>query len=388
MLNELKQRYVIPRLRTKLKSIRANCIKCRISNAKTEVPEMAALPQSRLAVLMRPFTHCGLDYFGPMNVKIGRRHEKRWGALFTCLTTRAIHMEIVSSLSADSCILAIRSFICRRGQPESLYCDNGTNFHGAEHELRKSLKEIEPNLQQNYGGIRWSFNPPLAPHMGGAWERLVRSVKCGLRASLLDKVPTEEALRSTLTEIESIINARPLTYVETDNEKLESLTPNHFLLGSSGGVKPAGCFTDDPGVLRHAWKQQQQVAELFWKRWTAEYLPEISARTKWFDPVSPIAEGDVVAIVNPDVPHSWQLGRIERIIRSRDGAVRQADVRTCSGIYRRPSARLAVLLKNETKNGDDNKATRMKLRVPNNSSAGGSVADGFHLSTKTAQSPN
>ena len=104
---------------------------------------MAPLPAVRLTSCVRAFTFTGLDYFGPMLVTVRRRHEKRYGALFTCLTKRAVHLELAASLSADSAIMAIRRMISRRGQPRKIFSDNGTNFRGADAELKEALKELD-----------------------------------------------------------------------------------------------------------------------------------------------------------------------------------------------------------------------------------------------------
>lgn len=306
---------------------------------------MAVLPISRLAVGLKPFTHTGTDYFGPMMTKVGRRFEKRWGVIFTCLTTRAVHLEVAKSLSADSFLLVLRCFMGRRGLPKRIYCDNGTNYHGAESELQKQLLEnIKSQANIEFARVEWSFNPPAAPHMGGAWERLIRSVKIGLRKALPERLPSDEMLRTCLIDIEAIINSRPLTYVSSDTDQLEALTPHHFLLGCSSGIKPWGKFTDDTNYLRSEWKQQQYVSQIFWQRWTLEYLPEISHRTKWYDKVKPLEIGDVVAVVENNIPNSWQLGRISDVTRSSDGNVRQATVHTSSGYLKRPGCKLAVLI--------------------------------------------
>lgn len=137
VLNELRQGFAIPSIRAALKKLHASCWTCRRRSIQPEMPEMSPLPRSWTAVYMRPFSHTGVDYFGPFSVKHGRRVEKKWGALFTCLTTRAVHLEVASTLSSDSFLLVLRCFVERRGMPNEIYCDNGTNFHGAEHELRK-----------------------------------------------------------------------------------------------------------------------------------------------------------------------------------------------------------------------------------------------------------
>ena len=153
---------------------------------------MAGLPASRLTPNVRPFSTCGMDYFGPMDVRVGRRTEKRYGVLFTCMVTRAVHLELATSLTTDSCVMAIRRFIGRRGYPRKIYSDNGTNLHGADKVLRKALEEFDQDViraELTPKEISWMFNPPAAPHMGGAWERLVRSVKTALKAVLKEQVP-------------------------------------------------------------------------------------------------------------------------------------------------------------------------------------------------------
>ena len=138
---------------------------------------MADLPQDRLTPAP-PFTYVGIDYFGPYFVKQGRKEYKRYGALFTCLVSRAVHIEIAHSLETDSFLNALRHFIARRGPVHELRCDNDTNFVGAKAELRKAIEEMDHDeitekLRQQQ--IDWKFNPPTARHMGGVWERQIRT---------------------------------------------------------------------------------------------------------------------------------------------------------------------------------------------------------------------
>lgn len=148
--------------------------------------------------------------------------------------------------------------------------------------------------------------------MEGAWERLVRSIKTSLRSVLPTRTPSEDLLPSCLIEIENIINSRPLKYVEVNGDGLEALTTNHFLLGSSGGAKSYSNFDDDVHVLRWDYKRQQRITQLFWTRWVNEYLPEVSKRTQSWIPQHQFKKkkNDVVAISKPDLPYSWQLGRV------------------------------------------------------------------------------
>jgi len=214
-----------------IKRVFRSCLKCQKRNVKRAETRMGDLPGFRVNSQLRPFHHTGLDYFCPMIIKIGRRNEKRWCALFTCMTTRAVHLELASSLSTDSTILAIQRFTSRRGVPSHIYSDNGTNFQGASNEFKRLMKEVSfEDVAEKFTakGIQWHFNPPSAPHMGGAWERLVLSVKKTMSGILKNVHPTEEVLHSVLLEIESILNSRPLTDVSVDPKDPVSLTPNHF----------------------------------------------------------------------------------------------------------------------------------------------------------------
>ena len=150
--------------------------------------------------------------------------------LFVCMSTTAIHLELVDDLSTDHFIMALKRFIARRGRPQSIYSDNGTNLVGADNELRKCMKQLYEERIQNFGApkeIEWKFQPPSAPHFGGAWERLVQCTKKTLKAILANRLVPKEVLRTAVVEAEGIQNS---THVSTDAGDIEALTPNHFLL--------------------------------------------------------------------------------------------------------------------------------------------------------------
>lgn len=343
VVNEVRQKFVITRLRVTLKQIRSRCQKCKVDATVPLPPEMAQLPLARLSPFTRPFSFVGLDYFGPMEVVVGRHKEKRWGVLFTCLTVRGIHLGIAHSLTADACIMCLQNMIARRGIPIEIHSDNGTNFKGADRELRQQLLEIQDELQRHFTQIKWVFIPPASPHMGGSWERMVSSVKTTLREVLPTHRPTDELLRCCLMEAEMVINSRPLTYIPVEPGENEALTPNHFILGTSSNVKPLGIFTDDVLVLRKNWKVAQRMADHFWKRWLREYLPVITRRSKWFEKAAPIQVGSVVIIMDDDRRGSWQRGVVTKTIMSADNQVRRVTIETATGIYERPAVKVAVL---------------------------------------------
>lgn len=180
MLSRLRQKYWILHANTAARKVISECMFCRRQRAKTGEQKMADLPKCRVTPDHPPFTFVGTDFFGPIEVKRGRSNVKRYGVIFTCLASRSVHLEMASSLSTDSCINAIRRFICRRGQVKEMRSDNGTNYVGSERELREAAKELNHSRIESsllLDGIKWIFNPPSGSHHGGVWERLIRQVK-------------------------------------------------------------------------------------------------------------------------------------------------------------------------------------------------------------------
>ncbi|KAL0821975.1 hypothetical protein ABMA28_005363 [Loxostege sticticalis] len=356
VVNELRQKYWLVRLRPTVRTVAAQCYICRIRKATPKPPRLGDLPEARLTHHQRPFTVCGVDLFGPIEVTVGRQKPLRYGVLFTCLTVRAIHIEIVSSLTADALIMALRRMAARRGWPKSIYSDNGTNMRGADKELRRAFQELDKEevvLQAVNKGVDWRFIPPVSPHMGGAWERLIRSVKTALKVVLKQRSPKEEVLTTLLAEIENMVNSRPLTHVSVDPLSQEALTPNHFLLGSSSNLPQPGVFDDGDLYLRKQWRTSQRLADLFWSRWLKEVLPALLTRQRWQREGVQFKVGDLVVVVDPTSPRNhWPKGVVEVVYPGRDGRVRVVDVRTKTGVMKRPVTRVALLFGNECRKDD------------------------------------
>jgi len=185
---------------------------------------------------------------------------KRFECIFACLRPRAVHIEVVHTLPADSFIDALRPFIGRRGKPEIVYSDNGTNFVGTECVLREELQRFYAHCNHNQlrqRGVAWHFNPPTASHMSGVWERLIRSVRKILPALLSEQTITDEGLMTLMVEVEAILNSRPLTPVTFDPKDDELLTPNHLLLQTGSATPARGVFGKDVRYAHGRWRQIQ-----------------------------------------------------------------------------------------------------------------------------------
>ncbi|CAG7723782.1 unnamed protein product [Allacma fusca] len=308
---------------------------------------MGDLPAFRVERQVRPFIHVGLDFFGPFMVSVGRRKEKRYGAIFTCMAVRAVHLEVAESLSTDTAINVIRRFVARRGCPKQLFSDNATNFRGACKELKIALRELDTLELQKVlvnKGIDWHFVPPGSPHMGGSWERLVRSVKVSLEATLKERAPRGDVLHTLFTEAEFVVNSRPLTFVSLDPKDKESLTPNHFLIGPENSCGPPGVFEDADLRLRKQWRFTQRLADHFWCRWVKEYLPDLTRKTKWFRAVTPLKVGDVVVVADNTAPrNTWPKGILVRTFPGKNGQVRVVDVMIEEVVFRRPAIKICKL---------------------------------------------
>ena len=346
VLSCLRQSYWIIKGRSAVQRVLSNCFACRRRSAPRGEQLMADLAEDRLKPDEPPFTYVGVDYFGPIFVRRGRSQIKNYGCLFTCLTTRAVHIEVVEALDTDGFLNAFRRFRNRRGSPKEVRSDNGTNFHGGEREIRESICEwnqqrIHDQLRQT--NITWKFNPPAASHMG-VWERMIRSVRKILRVLLKDQVVSNETLRTLMKEVEGILNSRPLTPNSNDPDDLEPLTPNHLLLLRSNLNLPPGIFTKEDSYTTRRWKQVQFLADLFWKRWSREYLPTLQRRQKWLKARRNLTPGDLVLIVDQSVNRgSWPLARVLEVYTARDGYVRSARVATSTTTLVRPITKLCFL---------------------------------------------
>lgn len=312
------------------------CVTCQRLRGSTETQMMADLPEDRLEC-SAPFTYSAVDYFGPFMIKEGRKELKRYGVLFTCMASRAVHIEVSKSLETDSFINALRRFVSRRGNVRQLRSDQGTNLVGAKNELKQALTEMNIDkvktemLKDDCDFVTFKMNVPSASHMGGVWERQIRTVRSVL-SSLLDNNSSqldEESLRTLMCEAEAIVNSRPLaTEYLTDPDSPTPLTPNHLLtMKSKILLAPPGAFQSDDIYSKKRWRRVQHLANVFWSRWKKEFLLNLQKRQKWTHAKRNMQIGDVVLIKDLNLPRNvWQLSRVSKIYPSTDGKVRSVQV--------------------------------------------------------------
>ncbi|XP_022790440.1 LOW QUALITY PROTEIN: uncharacterized protein LOC111329941 [Stylophora pistillata] len=332
VLSSLRERFWVIKGRSAVRRVLRKCVDCQKRKAPTGEQFMAKLPEDRITPHKPPFTYVGVDLFGPIEVKQKRSRVKRYGCIFTCLSVRAIHIEVANTLNTDSMINALRRFICLRGCPEEIRSDCGTNLTKADKELKESIEEW--NQQRIDGfcaqrGIQWIFNPPGASHMGGAWERMIRSVRQILKALLKEQVVCDEVLHTVLTEATNILNSRPLTRNSNDVMDEEPLTPNHLLNLRPCSSLPPGIFDKEDLYCQRQWRQTQYLSNLFWKRWIGEYLPTLQERKKWNEAKENLKVGDVVLLADKNFPRGqWPHARIIEVFPNEDWLVRSARVKT------------------------------------------------------------
>ncbi|XP_043463977.1 uncharacterized protein LOC122499595 [Leptopilina heterotoma] len=317
---------------------------------------MDNLPKERVTQT-RLFVITGVDYCGPFFIKEkkhrNRNKVKAYVAIFVCFATKACHIELVSDLTTETFIACLKRFFARRGKSSTIFSDNGTNFVGTNNELTKTLRELidsenhkaEVLTYLEKQGIKWKFSPPNSPHFGGLWEAAVKSFKYLFIRSIGEKLFSFEELITFTTEIEAILNSRPITPLSSDPNDLRSLSPSHFLIGDSLMSVPEHNLTDIPENRVSNWQNIQRVKQLFWNRWYKEYLNQLNIRCKWQHAGTDNPKVGTMVIIKKDntPPLRWHLGRIIKIHPGDDSIVRVVTVRTTTGIYKRSVKRVVSL---------------------------------------------
>lgn len=328
------------------------CVKCCKVRPIPFAPQMGNLPVNRVKPNY-PFAIVGTDFAGPFTIRDrkGRRcqHLKCYVCIFICFSSKAVHLEAVTDLSTECFMACFKRFCSRRGKPSQVYSDNGTNFVGAKNELYKLYESLRANSQDISNGlaeqnITWSMIPPQSPHFGGLWEAGVKTVKYHLKRVMGNALLTYESFNTLLTEIEAVINSRPLSPLSVDPNDLEALSPSHFLIGRRLVSSLDPDYTRVRQNRLSDFQHCQALQQHFWQRWAKEYISELQVRQKWQHRKDNPKSGTLVVIKENNLPVlQWHLGRIVELFPGPDGIARVASIKTSKGIVKRALTKLCPL---------------------------------------------
>ena len=362
-LNIIKMRYwPIDALRT-VSKVCHSCIRCFHVRPAIANQFMGQLPATRITPAS-VFDNTGVDYAGPITIKAGytraSKTMKCYIALFVCLATKAIHLEVVSELSTKAFIAALDRFISRRGKCSTIHSDHGTNFIGARNYFREMTQFLHQSttdeIIRNHltkQEIQWKHIPPRNPEAGGLWEAGVKSAKYHLSRVTKNANLHYEELSTLMCQIEAILNSRPITQLSTDPNDPQALTAGHFLIGRPLIAPPQRNVLDVNFNRLQRWDRIIQIKQDFWRRWNQGYLHRLQVRTRNYKDKNPVKVGHMALLhVDNAPPLHWPLGIITDIFPGNDGITRVARIRCSGSTFDRPVNKLAILPTAD--NNDDN----------------------------------
>lgn len=353
MLANLRSRYWIIRAKNIVKKQIHRCLICARHNAVVRKQLMGDLPKARVTPA-RPFLHSGVDFAGPYDILQskgrGAKVNKAYIAIFICMATKAIHIELVGDLTSEAYIAAFKRFVSRRGKCTHLWSDQGRNFVGANKELKEAWKQAKFEFNQEHvdefaaEGTQWHFIPAYSPNFGGLWEAGVKSIKTHLKKILTTNLTFDE-MYTVLCQIEACLNSRPLSPVnEDDVNDLQVLTPGHFLIGEAPINVPSPSLKNQKISNLSRWQHTQKLVNDFWRKWQEEYLSRLQQRPKWMKKQEEFKIGDVVLIKTENLPPGkWSMGRVVDKHPGNDNVTRVYSVKSGSGITKRCISKLCPL---------------------------------------------
>ncbi|XP_071965643.1 uncharacterized protein [Antedon mediterranea] len=319
--------YWVTGLKAVVSSVIHHCVVCRKLRGKLSLQRLADLPEDRI-ICTPPFTNVGVDCFGPWEVvarktRGGVAQNKRWAVMFTCLTSRAVHIEVVETMSSSSFINAMRRLIAIRGKVKLFRSDQGSNFIGAIGD-----DKVQTYLLKNEA--EWKLNPPHSSHMGGVWEKMIgvtRKVLDGILYNYKGKSLSHEVLVTFMAEAMAIINSRPLVPLTTDPDEVSYLSPALLLTQKHGCIEEIAVDDNVSNMFQAQWKMVQVLANQFWKQWRIHYLQTLQQRRLWKKEQRNFRVGDIVLLREKNVKRNqWHLGIITQTFTSDDGYVRKVNL--------------------------------------------------------------
>ena len=349
----VREQFWILRARALVRRIVKSCIICRMYSPKRIQVSMAPLPKDRITRAF-PFEITGVDYTGPVYVERGNNTKKSYILLFTCATIRAVHLELVEDMTSEAFLRAFRRFASRRGYPSTVYSDNALSFKKANKTLEKCHEIMNGAKFKNYlteNEIEWKFIPERAPWWGGFYERLMASIKLPLKKLIGRTKLTSDEFYTVLTEVEAMVNSRPLTFISDEPQETSYITPASFLIGrpitnipirTSKGKDPGGLSSKE---INRCLISQNRMLESIWKMWKEDYIRQLGRVPNDLKEDNALKVGELVMVTDHNSPRcKWEVGLIESVKEGRDGKIRQCKVRTAKrGTLTRPVQHVARL---------------------------------------------
>lgn len=349
LLASIRERYWPIGGRNLARRVYRECFVCRRFRAKTMTQIMGNLPSERVEPDF-PFRAVSTDFAGPFFIadRKGRgcKITKCYLCVFICCRYKCIDLQAVSALTKEAFLLTLKRFIARRGIPNLIFCDNGRNFVSAAKEI-KDLFKVYKNSIIDFAadqGIEFRFAPAYSPHFSGLAESGVAAAKRHIHRILKNTHLTYEELASLFSQIEAILNSRPLCPLSTSPNDFSPLTPGHFLIGRPLTSLPSPCLLDANTNRLDRFQRLELARQHFWKRWSNEYIAELQQRTKWRTKTAELKLNDLVLIKEETPPLFWRLGRVSKLFYGPDGIPRVADIATAQGATIRRALNRLVLL--------------------------------------------
>jgi hypothetical protein len=352
-LSKLRERFWVMKGRSEVRKVLNTCTVCRIYVCQKYFQKESPLPRWRITP-SPPFTHTGVDFLGPVHVQMDSSTKrnpqvyKSYICLFTCGSTRALHLELCSDLSTEKFLLCLERFLGRRPHCRHIISDNAMSFKRADKLVYQMTQDPEITGFCYDHRIHWQFIPERSPWWGGFWERLVASVKSALKRVLRFRSLTFEQMSTFLVTVERVLNDRPISFTEgEDLDRPQALRPSDLL---DGPPEPLAVEVITPGhstpmLLGKDLQVRIQLNREFNQRWGDEYLIRMhSWSTKSRAQGRLPKVGDVV-LIEGEHPNrlKWKIARVLAIYLGTDGTPRAALVKTDTFTTRRATQRLYYL---------------------------------------------
>ena len=290
LIASLSRCYDILGYRRVVRSITRGCITCHRTSARPHPQMLGQLPIERVTPDL-VFDKVGIDYAGPVYIKYGFIRKptivKAYICVFVALSVKAVHLELIADLTADAFVTSLRRFIARHGKPSLIWSDHGTNFVGAARMMKELVELFEDQKTQgaisefcSAQNILWKFRPEHAPHIGGLWEAVVKSMKTHLRRVLSNTKLIFEEFATVLTQIEACLNSRPWAQLPCDDDGIETLTPGHFFDWKTLGISSRSFILLSIFLTAQTLASVSSTHSHFWQRWSTEYIVTLKRYTK------------------------------------------------------------------------------------------------------------